>query len=112
LSKPDTSWMSEGNCWGLGFEVMNPIGHGKGRKGPNHDPLKNPTSTEEKETAVAHKYCNGSEDKICPVKDKCLDYAVNTAQKFGVWGGINHIERMVLINKAGTSFYASQKGQF
>lgn len=29
----------------------------------------------------------------CPVRAECLDYAVDTHQRFGVWGGLSEIER-------------------
>lgn len=30
---------------------------------------------------------------LCPVRVDCLDYAMQTAQKFGVWGGLSERER-------------------
>lgn len=29
----------------------------------------------------------------CPVKDQCLDWAVTTGQKHGIWGGTSERER-------------------
>lgn len=118
-AKIDTSWMSKGNCWGLGFDVMNPVGGGKGRKTKDHDPSITPISTAEKEKYAANIYCNGmgnsekgGSTKVCSVKDLCLSYAITTAQRSGAWGGTNGEERKRLIDKAETNFYATQIGQY
>lgn len=29
----------------------------------------------------------------CPVRDQCLDYALDTRQGDGVWGGLTEVER-------------------
>jgi hypothetical protein len=39
-------------------------------------------------TAEAKAVCNA-----CPVKSQCLDYALETAQRFGIWGGMSERER-------------------
>ena len=38
--------------------------------------------------AKAKKVCAG-----CPVRDECLEYAEETLQKFGVWGGLSERQR-------------------
>lgn len=38
--------------------------------------------------AVAQRYC-----RMCPVKAPCLDFAIDTKQDFGVWGGTSERER-------------------
>jgi WhiB family redox-sensing transcriptional regulator len=32
----------------------------------------------------------------CEVREECLDYALSTGQKFGVWGGTSERERRAL----------------
>ncbi len=32
----------------------------------------------------------------CPVRAECLEYAVTTAQRFGVWGGTDEEERRLI----------------
>lgn len=29
----------------------------------------------------------------CPIRPGCLDFAIRTNQRFGIWGGQDHIER-------------------
>ena len=48
---------------------------------------------DERQAEVA-KYCHGLEDnKPCPVRVECLNYALNTKQDDGVWGGTTENER-------------------
>lgn len=38
--------------------------------------------------------CNGiSDGKICPVRDKCLEYACINNESYGVWGGMTAEQR-------------------
>jgi WhiB family transcriptional regulator, redox-sensing transcriptional regulator len=32
----------------------------------------------------------------CPVRQRCLDYALDTRQAYGIWGGLGEDERMSL----------------
>lgn len=38
--------------------------------------------------AAAKRICN-----MCPVKQKCLDYAIERRERYGVWGGMGERER-------------------
>ena len=42
----------------------------------------------EKREAKAKAVCNG-----CPVKFECLEEANEISEPFGVWGGLNEVER-------------------
>jgi WhiB family redox-sensing transcriptional regulator len=35
----------------------------------------------------------------CPVRADCLDYAIDTREGHGVWGGLNELERRALIRE-------------
>jgi len=35
----------------------------------------------------------------CPVRIECLEYAVRIREPHGIWGGLNEIERRVLIRE-------------
>src|SRR4051812_29825276 len=39
-------------------------------------------------TSYARSECRG-----CPVRHQCLDYAMTTGQKFGIWGGMTPAQR-------------------
>jgi WhiB family transcriptional regulator, redox-sensing transcriptional regulator len=32
----------------------------------------------------------------CPVRDECLDFALESGQDFGVWGGTSEVERRTM----------------
>ncbi|MEU0335198.1 WhiB family transcriptional regulator [Streptomyces sp. NPDC006193] len=36
----------------------------------------------------------------CPVRKQCLDWALDTAQSIGVWGGTTEVERQALRRRA------------
>ncbi len=36
---------------------------------------------------------------ICPVRVECLEYAVRTREPHGVWGGLNELERRLLLRE-------------
>ena len=40
------------------------------------------------DTGQARAHC-----RACPVRSECLDYALETRQKFGVWGGLTPAQR-------------------
>jgi WhiB family transcriptional regulator, redox-sensing transcriptional regulator len=33
---------------------------------------------------------------VCPVQPQCLDYALRMSEPFGIWGGLNEVERRAL----------------
>lgn len=37
----------------------------------------------------------------CPVREPCLEYALDSGQTLGVWGGTNETERRALQRRAG-----------
>ena len=42
----------------------------------------------------AKKICNGEIDGfVCPIRDKCLEYALERKERFGIWGGKSERER-------------------
>lgn len=62
-----------------------------------------PPRDKEKYKAVATEakaYCFGnSERPECPVRTKCLKYAVESDEQHGIWGGLSHRERNALVRK-------------
>ena len=35
----------------------------------------------------------------CPVRLECLEYAIRTREPYGIWGGLNELERRYLIRE-------------
>lgn len=49
----------------------------------------------------AKRVCTGNHNTIrCPVRNECLMYAIERDEQHGIWGGMSHRERNVLIRKA------------
>ena len=55
------------------------------------------TARRERE-AAAKAICAG-----CPVRLDCLDYALDSGQAFGTWGGLNEDERRALLRQRRAS---------
>lgn len=53
-------------------------------------------SAKQKKIAAAKKICGP-----CPVKNDCLEHALNTPENYGVWGGLSEEEREILIRRRG-----------
>jgi WhiB family redox-sensing transcriptional regulator len=57
-------------------------------------------------TRDAKRLCNGDGDTApCPVRERCLDYALDHGERFGVWGGLSERERNKILRsrRAGRS---------
>lgn len=63
-----TEWMRDGNCIGVDPDLFFP------ERGAS--------------TSQAKAVCRG-----CRVRPECLDYALATNEKFGIWGGLSERER-------------------
>jgi WhiB family redox-sensing transcriptional regulator len=76
IDEGDTSWMEHGACRNVGPDLFFPgrrSGRGTGAK----------------------TICAG-----CPVAEQCLDYALRTGQRYGIWGGMSYDERAVAMQAA------------
>jgi len=51
-------------------------------------------STVEADVTAALKICAG-----CPVQDECLDWALETRVRYGVWGGATERERRRMLRR-------------
>lgn len=67
-NKDSVEWMKKANCRGMHPNTFFP-----------HDGIG---------VEVAQEYCSG-----CPVKNECLEYALNNKQEHGIWGGASERER-------------------
>jgi WhiB family redox-sensing transcriptional regulator len=53
---------------------------------------------------VAKQVCNGRKGRPpCPVRDRCLAWALDRDEDFGVWGGKSERERRKLKKKSTTA---------
>lgn len=56
-----------------------------------YDPFFPETSHGETEAAD---FCNGRADnRVCPMRDECLRYALLNNERYGIWGGMSPEER-------------------
>lgn len=68
-------WRGEASCAGMDQEIFFPErGHGLGK--------------------IAKAVCSA-----CPVREQCLGFALDTQQKFGVWGGRTEAERRKILRE-------------
>jgi hypothetical protein len=70
-SAGETAWRKLGNCVGVDSELFFP--------------------TRGEDTSEAKRVC-----ATCVVSDKCLAFAVESGEKFGIWGGKSEKERRAL----------------
>lgn len=90
---PQFLWVDDANCRGLHPDTFFPVGRiGRRGNGPAKD-------TEAAETAVAQQYCWGDGDprRVCPVREQCLQYALDSRHLHGVWGGTTENERRAML---------------
>ena len=57
------------------------------------------------DTSYARSIC-----KACPVRRHCLDYALETKQKFGIWGGMTEAQRRRLRREDITANHPARPG--
>ena len=67
------TWLEYAACAGVDADLFFPVGNG---------------DSVGEQTADAKRVCAG-----CPVKSECLDWALETRQYTGVWGGLSERER-------------------
>ncbi len=57
---------------------------------PNNEPREEKAAREARAKAICRR---------CPVQVECLEYALRTREPYGVWGGLNEVERRALIRE-------------
>jgi WhiB family transcriptional regulator, redox-sensing transcriptional regulator len=72
------SWQHEGECNGLNFEQIDHVFY----------------PSQGQSIKEARKIC-----APCPVKQECLDYALEKGERFGIWGGLTTRERNRILKK-------------
>jgi WhiB family redox-sensing transcriptional regulator len=71
---PPDSWQERSACYGLDPEIFFP--------------------TSEEEAGLALSYCSA-----CPVRETCLEWAIQNGERYGVWGGTTEQERRRLMRR-------------
>lgn len=102
----DLSWQEDAKCGdggaGLDFDVpaiddffIDRIGR-ISKDAPADDPKR----LEAARLQAAKDFCWGARDGYeCPVRETCLAFAIETAEPFGIWGGMTAEERTVFVRK-------------
>lgn len=76
LALHDGPWMSLGSCVDTDPDIWFPPGESK---------------LYEDDIAQAKAIC-----RTCPVRKACLNYALETGQDYGIWGGATESERRIM----------------
>jgi WhiB family redox-sensing transcriptional regulator len=71
---PPDAWQERSACYGLDPEIFFP--------------------TSEEEAGLALSYC-----AACPVREICLEWAIQNGERYGVWGGTTEQERRRLMRR-------------
>lgn len=79
----ETRWMDDAACQGMGDYLFFPEG-GPGVDGRNH---------KKELTEMAKKLCAS-----CPVRQICLDAALERDEREGIWGGLTGLQRARITN--------------
>ena len=58
---------------------------------PNHLEMKEQKDTREQK---AKALC-----RACPVREECLEFAIRIQERHGIWGGLNELERRLLVRR-------------
>lgn len=58
-----------------------------------------PATGELKEDKLAREARAKAICRECPVRNECLDFALDTREPYGIWGGLNELERRRLMAK-------------
>lgn len=85
---PGLAWRHDAACREMHPDLFWPLGEGAAAR---------------QQAEAAKAVCN-----TCPVREKCLDWAVETRQDVGVWGGMTERERRGLHRRKARSYGASE----
>lgn len=58
-----------------------------------------PAHAERKEEKLAREGRAKAICATCPVRGRCLDYAISIREPHGIWGGLNEVERKQLLER-------------
>lgn len=58
-----------------------------------------PSEVESREERIVRERTAKAICAVCPVRVECLEYAVRIREPHGIWGGLNELERRMLIRQ-------------
>jgi WhiB family redox-sensing transcriptional regulator len=87
-TKPASDWRNLAACRKVDPDLFFPIGE-------------NMAARRQAEEAKAH--C-----RPCPVREKCLEWALKARQDAGVWGGMSEPERRAIHGRYGAGYWAQR----
>ena len=68
-------------------------------KGPYAEMFFPPSSPERKDDKMARELSAKAICADCRVRKECLDYAVELREPHGIWGGMNEVERKIVLER-------------
>lgn len=68
-----------------------------GKATAEHDPWFPEDTDGEDDYSEAATWVARVECAACPVREMCLEYAIDTGQQHGIWGGLDPAERRKLV---------------
>ena len=68
-------------------------------RGPQAASFCPPSHAERKEEKVTRERRAKAICSECHVRDDCLDYAIRIREPHGIWGGLNEMERKLLLER-------------
>ena len=68
-------------------------------RGPHATAFFPPSHAERKDEKAAREARAKSICKECRVRTECLDYAITIREPHGIWGGLNEVERKMLMER-------------
>jgi WhiB family redox-sensing transcriptional regulator len=82
MVEPENDWRNDAACRGLDPDLFF-----------SPDTFENKQERDDREVA-AKAVCAS-----CPVREPCLDYAIRAGERYGIWGGLNELERRAYVRR-------------
>jgi WhiB family transcriptional regulator, redox-sensing transcriptional regulator len=82
LQQVEESWQAQAAC-----------------RGPQAAAFFPPSHLERKEEKARREQGAKAICAACPVRRECLEYALRIKEPHGIWGGLNELERKILLNR-------------
>lgn len=91
--EPENDWRNQAACRGLDPDLFFSL-----------DTFETKPDRDDREIQ-AKAVCAG-----CPVRVECLEYALQAGERYGIWGGLDEIERRAVQRRRATADRAERAG--